>query len=1522
MLTNKEQEITMDAQKAQLFSCLKNIEQELTKICQSSSSYNQKEKESCGKIITVIKDLFTKHCDRQDELVIQCANLVVRALESASRRFENRHSATSSFSKLQQFIEELESFLAPEPAVPRDILDEGKPKQKKPSRGEHLLEVTPAMSEQEKSKSVVMQHELNKREDFQKALTKIGDTALTEHWLKAKRIFISYAWPIEDKHKEAWTREFVKLFKRHLEAAGLIVDLDQDESGFGTDMFKFMTEKISNADHVLVICDRTMQYKYEVDGATGVFFEYLQVVRRWREQQKPNFVIPICLNEESFIPGLFAKAAEISVYKDGYLSSLKQIIRRSYGFNEAQFEKLWPEDLTEKSNVVSLHSQRAPSSSAASSNTTSAVALQNHGIFSSASSSSASASDPMLELRQLVNAVKQAYLAKEWITNGIAEPMPIKEGFIRLAIVKETEQRRKEQKELALEGERSNRSGEQDKDKPTFNDKRVTSFEEIYGTKEPIPVEAIFKAGPGEAAIHRVLVSGRAGIGKSTLCQHLAYRWAQSQTALWQDQSYQLVVWVPLRNLALYETAECDLFHVILKECIGENHLGEKACDISLVRTALKKIDPTKVLYVLDGVDEVSQLACELAGRETAQGKLIRQLLSQSRVIITSRPYRIEEYLASNPQKIDRKLETIGFLSEDIDKYIEAFFGKGLDQEPLNQSLKEFLNKNPNIKGIAHIPINLSLICRAWKSHGGKLINTNSSQHMTMTQLYFGLLTDLSSRYLRDKCSVNPNDELSVEVLEHPQCKPILLFLAEVAFEQMQETGLIIEPQKIRNLLKRYSGIKLTEVIAFGLLKPIEDSVHEQQKPYYFIHLTFQEFLTAFWISKKLKQADGNAPNAMEQFIKQHKYDREYEMVWWFVAGLLKDDQPTLERFFDILEAEPRDLVGLYHQTLIMRCFDECCLQVSEPRKARYINNIIRCIDFEDTVKKLSFSVVNHYLALSQNVLNQPQIINLFLSLLKADKNKSLFPMLESLRLHFTLPRKIVDRLMDLLRDNDYSICKYAMLALENLSVLPSGILNRLMESIRDGGMFTSDFAARVLTYRSELPLGILNGLSDLLDDENNYVRESAAIALCRRRSLPLTILNRLIDLLRDKDNGVRNQSVLALGNQSELPLDILNRLGVLLQDEESDIREEAARVLSNQSVLPPAILNHLGGLLQNEANHVRKSAAIALSRQSVLPLTILNHLVDLLRDKESQARRDVAWTLWRQLVLPLEILNRLGELLQDEDNDVCESAVIALCRQSVIPLTILNRLVDLLQNKYSNVRRHASCALRNQSALALKNQSVFSPYSLYRLGMRLKDEDSDVRKKAAGALSIQAVLPFYILNWLANLLRDKARFVREAAAYTLSKQSELPLATLNILISPLENIGICAEVVPVLTKQSLRYLLKLIHEENKNQENPGLLKILILKTLTEKIPVYVEGNNIIVGNRERTINFNSVSELQQCVTSLKLQLAELKVNFSGAGQTDDNSSSLISVPSTISSPSAVDDDNAEEATSNLTYKH
>jgi hypothetical protein len=157
-----------------------------------------------------------------------------------------------------------------------------------------------------------------------------------QHGKSAKKIFMSYAWPIQNKYGEKWTKEFNKRLTAHLCRAGLQVFLDEFHSSGGYPLRKFM-QNIGNMDYVIVINTKTMKEKLTLENS-GVIYEATQIKKHLQHKDTNKFIINIVFDNELYCDPAFKKYPKQSFLAKNedakYNEALCQLIADMYGFTE------------------------------------------------------------------------------------------------------------------------------------------------------------------------------------------------------------------------------------------------------------------------------------------------------------------------------------------------------------------------------------------------------------------------------------------------------------------------------------------------------------------------------------------------------------------------------------------------------------------------------------------------------------------------------------------------------------------------------------------------------------------------------------------------------------------------------------------------------------------------------------------------------------------------------------------------------------------------------------------------------------------------------------------------------------------------------------------------------------------------------------------------------------------------------------------------------------------------------------
>jgi predicted NACHT family NTPase len=145
----------------------------------------------------------------------------------------------------------------------------------------------------------------------------------------------------------------------------------------------------------------------------------------------------------------------------------------------------------------------------------------------------------------------------------------------------------------------------------------------------------------------RILIRGRAGVGKTTLCEKIVHDFYHKQ--MWAAL-FDRVIWIPLRRLKGMSS---------LDEFFRRNYFSFQAERDDLVSKLWKTVfdqNRKRTLWLLDGLDEIAGYRNTDSGTDLTE--IFNGLLNQDNVIITSRPYAV--YIPGLAP-IDLELETVGF---------------------------------------------------------------------------------------------------------------------------------------------------------------------------------------------------------------------------------------------------------------------------------------------------------------------------------------------------------------------------------------------------------------------------------------------------------------------------------------------------------------------------------------------------------------------------------------------------------------------------------------------------------------------------------------------------------------------------------------------------------------------------------------------------------------------------------------------------------------------------------------------
>ena len=381
-------------------------------------------------------------------------------------------------------------------------------------------------------------------------------------------------------------------------------------------------------------------------------------------------------------------------------------------------------------------------------------------------------------------------------------------------------------------------------------------MDDIYADKESTD---FVKAFNNLSSGMRVLVEGRRGTGKTTLVHKVSQGWGNGCLKM---KFVRLVFLVHLR--ALCTAPNIDLSTIL--NCFYSSDSAK--CDI--LKYA-EKHNGLGLCFILDGLDEYSpNSTCD----NFIFSLIKKQILPNALVIVASCPVAVAEFRSiANIQ-----VEVLGFLKEQIRDYIDHYFSA----ESKRANLYKYLQQHPNVERICYLPIHVAMVCFLFDIEA-ELPSTETDIYKVFTR--FSILRILSR--FEDDPSLP-----SLEDLPSPQ-RDTYMSICKLAYEMTVSSKQVMQQTEFQALNKKSEGDLLGLVTVDKLAMRCGF-----QKMYTFLHLTFQEFLAAFYVS--------HLPKVQQmELLEQYGQAEHMQQVWKFYCGLTKLE---LGKVFDILFTESSHL--------------------------------------------------------------------------------------------------------------------------------------------------------------------------------------------------------------------------------------------------------------------------------------------------------------------------------------------------------------------------------------------------------------------------------------------------------------------------------------------------------------------------------------------------------------------------------------------------------------------------------------
>ena len=408
---------------------------------------------------------------------------------------------------------------------------------------------------------------------------------------------------------------------------------------------------------------------------------------------------------------------------------------------------------------------------------------------------------------------------------------------------------------------------------------RLTRYGQVSGERIKQCSEIFIPTTQDESNPRSILVTGKAGIGKTLFCQRLLRDWADNRLFKAQKNphlpDFKFAYLLTFKNLNLLVEEELTLKDVLERCSFLDDQCLRSNMDTFPLEYILNHSE--EVLIIIDGFDEYSKKGQDYIAGDCHEeypncserkmkiaalcAKLIRKkILKQATIMITSRP---DESDKLSKIEFDRIAEVTGFSEQQVTEYIERYFRQN---ESFKRTVLEHITKNENLVSFAHIPVLCALMCSYFEYI---LKKSKRLEHLpvSVTKLYDEVLNIFTRNHIEKKIPNFIRRESTLDVL------------SKFAADSLLKGMYLFEEEEMKRLT---SEVVVEELRISGLLHcgpPFNVSFSEKTKYFCFSHLTLHEYLAARW------------------FVKERTiplYGRVSTMIFQFIAGILSKREDSV----------------------------------------------------------------------------------------------------------------------------------------------------------------------------------------------------------------------------------------------------------------------------------------------------------------------------------------------------------------------------------------------------------------------------------------------------------------------------------------------------------------------------------------------------------------------------------------------------------------------------------------------------
>jgi HEAT repeat protein len=613
---------------------------------------------------------------------------------------------------------------------------------------------------------------------------------------------------------------------------------------------------------------------------------------------------------------------------------------------------------------------------------------------------------------------------------------------------------------------------------------------------------------------------------------------------------------------------------------------------------------------------------------------------------------------------------------------------------------------------------------------------------------------------------------------------------------------------------------------------------------YFFLHLTFQEFLAASALARLINENGweaklkiGNKEIPVKIIIDHKAWDPKWKEVIIFLAGQLEDPKPLLEMLADPKPTDTNpngDDMFRYRLALAAMCLPEI---KEETRKQVEVSEVVNKITADAfslwwQYSKDWYHIVSHIGKILPHLIEINAKVNIS-DLSRPDELSSQIPIVQCLTNTLLNPNKEIRQIMIGALTFSGTLPAQPELISALINDLPKEdrliqiIIVKILEEMGEGA------------FKAETVLSFINCLKY---SEEDYTDEREVLRKIEKSVTQQEVIFTLIKGLSNEDKKIRIQTAETIckikeyvAQQTELISTLIKSLLSGLSDDDEEIRIRAAKAIRRfgKYIAQPEIISALILCLKNQ--NIHEIAAEALnSMEEYATKEAISALIDYLCDPNVQDDFDKWLNLFCHLSMIVtvvdnqEILSTYLKFIQKVNNKLRESAIGELSlmteegiienenlKETNAKSKVIAVLLPCLQYPNSYIREGALVSLINIKEAIAKPEVVAAfltdlsiPFMSWHLIPHLNDvlADCDVKSK------VSAVIPYlqnqYVSMEAAKLL-DKMKECKEVKPEIVSafinclNNQDQDMRVRSIAIEALASMKECEEfkskIMPVI---------------------------------------------------------------------------------------------------------------------------